>query len=213
MNILVYTVHFMNIKKKEDDLTLGILETIERNKHVTQRHMADELNVALGLTNSYLKRCVKKGLIKIHQAPANRYFYYLTPKGFAEKSRLTAEYLSASFDFYRKAGSSINTIFIQCRELNFNRIMLCGISELAEIARLKAIEAKIEITGIFDPYATTKTFIHLPVWKYIDESTEFDACVLTALKDVDTFSHALKEKVPINKLFIPEILPVSNRKP
>ena len=79
-------------EKKEDNVTLSILEAIENKNDMTQRHLADNLGVALGLANSYLKRCVKKGLVKIHQAPANRYLYYLTPKGFSEKSRLTTQY-------------------------------------------------------------------------------------------------------------------------
>ena len=44
-----------------------------------------------------------KGLVKMSQVPLNRYAYYLTPQGFAEKSRLTAEYLSVSFNFFRRA--------------------------------------------------------------------------------------------------------------
>jgi len=77
----------MNTRQKEESLTLEILQTIDEHNDVTQRHLADNLGVALGLANSYLKRCVKMGLVKIHQAPANRYLYYLTPKGFAEKSK------------------------------------------------------------------------------------------------------------------------------
>lgn len=75
----------MNNKQKEDTVTLEILQVIENKKDVTQRHLADRLDVALGLTNLYLKRCVHKGLVKIHQAPANRYFYYLTPKDLQKK--------------------------------------------------------------------------------------------------------------------------------
>ena len=62
----------MNNKQKEDTVTLEILQTIENKKDVTQRHLANRLDVALGLTNSYLKRCVHKGLIKIQQAPAKQ---------------------------------------------------------------------------------------------------------------------------------------------
>ena len=107
----------MNTVEKEDSVTLGILKEIEKNKDVTQRHLANQLGVALGLANSYLKRCARKGFIKFQQAPANRYLYYLTPKGFAEKSRLTAEYLSTSFEFYGRAGDSLKVIFEHCEEL------------------------------------------------------------------------------------------------
>ena len=73
--------------------------------------MAGDLGIALGLANAYLKRCVKKGLIKVSQVPANRYAYYLTPKGFAEKSRLTAEYLSVSFNLFRDTRAQFTDLF------------------------------------------------------------------------------------------------------
>src|SRR5438445_8329748 len=89
--------------KAEADITLGMLNAVEENSVVTQRSLAKELGIALGLANAYLRRCVSKGLIKVTHAPANRYAYYLTPQGFAEKSRLTAQYLALSFDFFRVA--------------------------------------------------------------------------------------------------------------
>jgi len=103
----------MNAGNKVGTLTLEILQAIEGDSEVTQRHLASRPGVALGLANSYLKRCVKKGLIKIQQAPANRYAYYLIPKGFAEKIRLTAEYLSLSFDFYRRASNDCHQAIAQ----------------------------------------------------------------------------------------------------
>ena len=65
---------------REDKLTLDLLDAIERQDNISQRHLARHMGIALGLTNSYLKRCVRKGLVKIHHVPANRYLYYLTPK-------------------------------------------------------------------------------------------------------------------------------------
>src|SRR4051794_31761602 len=85
-------LHSTRREASENDIVLGVLDAIERDPTVTQRSVALELGIALGLANGYLKRCVRKGLIKVRQAPARRYAYYLTPKGFAEKSRLTASY-------------------------------------------------------------------------------------------------------------------------
>ena len=94
----------------EAQITLGLLNAVHENETLTQRSAASQLGIALGLTNAYLKRCIKKGLIKVQQIPPNRYAYYLTPQGFAEKSRLTAEFLSGSFTFFRRARN-------QCAEL------------------------------------------------------------------------------------------------
>src|SRR5215470_19341783 len=84
-------------------IMLGLLESVERGGATSQRSLADELGIALGLVNAYLKRCVKKGLVKVRHAPARRYAYYLTPHGFAEKSRLTLEFMSHSLALFRRA--------------------------------------------------------------------------------------------------------------
>jgi predicted transcriptional regulator len=82
-------------------IMLGLLQSVERDGGQSQRRLAAELGIALGLVNAYLKRCIKKGLVKVSEAPARRYAYYLTPHGFAEKSRLTVDYLSYSFSLFR----------------------------------------------------------------------------------------------------------------
>lgn len=213
MNVFVYTVHIMNTQQREDSLTLEILETIEKQDDVTQRHLADRLGVALGLANSYLKRCVRKGLVKIHQAPANRYLYYLTPKGFTEKSRLTAEYLSASFDFYRRASDSIVHLYRECSARNYHRILFCGISELAEIASLKALEHNITIIGTFDPDSPLENFLHHPVWHSLPGHENYDACLLTALVDKNNIYEFLQSQVESERILVPSILTHRIRKP
>lgn len=104
------------------------------------------------MTNAYLKHCINKGLVKIEQIPANRYLYYLTPKGFAEKTRLTAQYLSRSFYFYRKAGQACLQLFNQCRLNHQKEVVLCGVSDLAEVALLQAARAEMNVLGIYDPH-------------------------------------------------------------
>ena len=196
----------MNTRHRKESLTLEILEAIEQRDNVTQRHLANQLGVALGLTNSYLKRCVRKGLVKIHQAPANRYLYYLTPKGFSEKSRLTAEYLSSSFDFYRRAGDSLKDVFTECHTRKYHRILLCGVSELAEIASLRACEHEVNIIGTFDPESKLDQFISLPVWQSLDAAKAYDACILTSLNTTNELYSLLINEVEADKLLVPSIL-------
>jgi len=172
----------MNAKdEREEQLVLGLLDAVGRKSDVSQRHLAGELGVALGLANSYLKRCIRKGFIKISEAPANRYLYYLTPKGFTEKSRLTAKYLSSSLSFYRKAAGSCSAVFSDCLEKDWNRVLLCGLSDLAEIAVLRAADTDIEIVGIYDPHTERRRFAGKTVWHDIAQVEPYDACVLTDL--------------------------------
>ena len=196
----------MNANERKESLTLEILQTIEQQNDVTQRHLANQLGVALGLANSYLKRCVRKGLVKIHQAPANRYLYYLTPKGFAEKSRLTAMYLSSSFDFYRRAGNSLVSIYTECEQHGWNRLIFCGVSELAEIASIRAFEHQMSITGIWDINTREERFLHLPVLKNLPEPDQYDACLITSLAEAHIYLQLLEEQVEYERVLIPSIL-------
>lgn len=196
----------MNAPEKEDALTLQILEAIEAQSDVTQRSLARRMNVALGLANSYLRRCVRKGLVKIQQVPANRYLYYLTAKGFAEKSRLTTEYLSHSFDFYRRAGESYARAFAHCRQQRWRRVLLCGVSELAEIASLRALEHGVKVSGVFDPGCGRDRFLNKQVTRRLDACAPFDAALLTALNEPQQWYQRLVRSLPPDRIVVPDIL-------
>jgi len=131
-------------------IVLSVLTSIERDSAITQRKLARELGIALGLANAYLRRCVRKGLVKMRQVPLNRYAYYLTPQGFAEKSRLTTEYLAVSLDFFRRARSDCAALFRQCEMLGWRNVALYGASDLAEIAILSAGETAVEVLCVID---------------------------------------------------------------
>jgi DNA-binding MarR family transcriptional regulator len=162
--------------------------------------------VALGLANSYLKRCVRKGLIKVSQAPANRYLYYLTPTGFAEKSRLTAQYLSHSLSFYRKAGESCLRVFDRCERNGWQTLLLCGISDLAEIATLRAMERSILIVGIYDPISKGTMFLNRPVWTEYSMAEKHDACMLTELQTPGKAHADLLNHLDRSRVLVPDVL-------
>ena len=111
-------------------IMLGLLDAVEQDRAQSQRLLASELGIALGLVNAYLKRCIKKGLVKVRSAPARRYAYYLTPQGFAEKSRLTVEYLSYSFGFFRQAKTDCSELFQAASARGVEKVVLVGQSDL-----------------------------------------------------------------------------------
>ena len=191
---------------KEEQLTLELLDAIEKDSDISQRHLAKKMGIALGLANSYLKRCIKKGLIKIHDAPANRYLYYITPQGFAEKSRLTAQYLSYSFSFYREAGESCKRAYDKARNNGWNKILLCGISDLAEIASVRAMEMEIDIMGVFSPESNANTFVGKPVYRKIDSVGFYDALVITDLDSPKETYASLKKQIKETRIIVPDIL-------
>src|SRR5665213_1872863 len=137
-----------NVEAEKDHIVLGLLESVERDGSQSQRHLALELGIALGLVNAYLKRCIKKGLVKVGEAPARRYAYYLTPQGFAEKSRLTVDYLSSSLSLFRRARADCSELMAEVVARGSSGVVLAGMSDLDEIAVICALERKIEIVSV-----------------------------------------------------------------
>jgi len=188
-------------------IMLGLLETVERDGGQSQRHIASELGIALGLVNAYLKRCIKKGLVKVGEAPARRYAYYLTPQGFAEKSRLTVEYLSDSFSFFRQARAGCAEVFEAAKARGYRRVAVAGVSDLAEIARICAFESGIEIVAVVDRSAAAQTFVGVPVVRnFGDVPGPFDAVVVTDLRAARETFQAAAAAVGADRVLAPKLL-------
>jgi len=190
-------------------IMLGLLESIERGGVQSQRLLAAELGIALGLVNAYLKRCIKKGLLKMGQAPARRYAYYLTPRGFSEKSRLTVEYLSYSFSFFRRAKSDCTVALEAARALGCSRLALAGVSDVAEVAIICALESGTEIVAMVDAQSPLTHFVRLPVVRSFDAvAGTCDGVVVTDIKSPRETYKAAVAKFGEERVFILAMLGV-----
>jgi DNA-binding MarR family transcriptional regulator len=190
-------------------IMLGLLQSVERDGGQSQRRLAADLGIALGLVNAYLKRCIKKGLVKVSEAPARRYAYYLTPHGFAEKSRLTVEYLGFSFSFFRQARAECAEILAIARNCGFQRIAVAGASDLAEIARICALESGVEIVAMVDADASSATFVGVPVVaSFAAIEGTFDAVVVTDLGTPQATFEAAAAIIGPDKVLAPKLLGV-----
>ena len=197
------------MKSDETEITLGVLNAIHQSPQVTQRSVASELGIALGLTNSYPKRCIKKGRVKVSQAPANRYAYYLTPHGFAEKTRLTAEYLSQGFRFFRVTQTQCSEIFRSCAFRGWNRVALHGLTDIAEIAVLSANQHNVSIVGIVDSSTARTTYNGAPIVRSLSDLDEFDAMVITDIGNPQARYEEIRERLATERILIPAILGVN----
>ena len=194
-------------KLEDARIILSLLESVERDSAQTQRRLAAEFGVALGLVNSYLKRCVRKGLVKVKEAPARRYSYYLTPSGFAEKSRLTVEYLTYSLSFFRLAREHCRVALETAQQRSWSRIALAGISDLAEISSICALEAGITIVAVIDANTERISFVGAPVFPNFKAATEkFDGVLVTdLLRAQETYREAV-ENCGSEYVLVPHLL-------
>lgn len=190
-------------------ITLGLLEAVEAGRARTQRGLAADLGIALGLVNVYLKRCVKKGLVKVAEAPARRYAYYLTPQGFAEKTRLTAEYLSWSLTFFRQAKEACGGVLERAEAQGWRRVALIGQGDLADIARICAADRGLEIVAIVDASSSSGSLpggASLPGLAAIADS--IDGAVVTDLGDGLATYEAAAAILGRQRVLTPSIVPV-----
>ncbi len=190
----------------ESELSLRLLSAIEGDQSVTQRSLALRFGVAVGLVNGYVKRCMRKGLVKAQQVPTKRYAYFLTPKGFAEKSRLIAEYLSNSLAFYRRARSQYAECLAICHARGWTRVALVGEGDLAEIATLAAIDAPVRPAQIIAPGCNQETVVGLPASGSLTDARDFDAVVLADMETAQATYDALLYLLPDERILAPQLL-------
>lgn len=196
-----------------DRATLSLLSILEDDEPITQRGMAVRIGVALGLTNSLLKRAVRKGLVKISQVPARRFAYYVTPKGFGEKSRLVSEYLSSSLDFFRQARDEYVTVCDELRSTGRTRVVLYGCGELAEIATLSVRDNSVEVLGVVHPGSNLDYFSGLQVISNLDDvqKMEVDAIIITNADAPQEVYELLRARYREDQIFSVPLLHISRR--
>ena len=160
--------------------TLRLLDAIEQKRSPSQRDLARVLGVSLGLVNSFVRRLAKKGYFKITHLPRNRIRYILTPKGAAEKTRLTYAYLQFSYQFYREARSKLRALFQALSSGKVRSVAFFGAGDLAEIAYLSLQETNLQFVGIGDTNSNHNHFFGHPVFDMnAFGNLQFDAVIVT----------------------------------
>ncbi len=180
----------------KDIRTLKILEKVEDERPPSQRDIAKDLNVSLGLVNSFIKRLAKKGYFKITTIPKNRIKYILTPKGAAEKTRLTYLYIQHSYKFYKDARQKLRDLFSDFESQGVKRIVFYGASDLAEVAYLSLQETVIELVAIVDDLKQGKKFMGYSIEDPSQlESKQFDKILITAINSRELLIDKLSNKM------------------
>ncbi len=103
----------MNMKNDNTD-QFELLRKIQKNPNFSQRELANELGVSLGKLNYCLKALKNKGLIKIQNFKKNpnklNYIYVITPKGIAEKAKLTINFMKMKMKEYENLKEELEKI-------------------------------------------------------------------------------------------------------
>ncbi len=189
---------------------LNFLSYLEDGKETTQKNISNNISVSIGFINALIKKFLKKGVIKIKQAPYKRFIYYLTPQGFSEKARLVNEYFNDSLLFFKSLRLEFNELFSKD---SCSGYYLYGTGEVCEIAILSAKENKKKIISIIDPSFKNKKYLDLNVLKKIPNNLENFKIVITTNSNQQALFFKLKKLVKVDKILFVDSMCISIEKP
>ena len=89
---------------KFDQDYFDILRKVSKKPNTNQRQLAKDLGFSLGKLNYCLNELKLKGLVKIQNFKKNKkkvnYIYILTPRGIAQKTKLTINFMKRKMKEY-----------------------------------------------------------------------------------------------------------------
>ena len=91
-----------------------LLKSLEQDANLTQRQLSKELGISLGKVNYCLQSLIQKGFVKINNFKNSKhkiqYSYLLTPKGVAEKTKLTISFLKVRTKEYEELKKEVEKL-------------------------------------------------------------------------------------------------------
>jgi hypothetical protein len=174
-----------------NDYIRQLLAGVASGRPISQRSLARELGMALGLTNLLLRQLSRSGWIRIVRLKPNRAQYFITPEGMAEQSRRTREYFQRNVRVYAETRDLIRQSFqrLMARTVDSpTRIAFFGAGEIAELGYVVIAETGLQLVAVVDDQRTVP-FFGAPVFPvsrlngHMAGDHTYDALVVMSLDD------------------------------
>jgi DNA-binding MarR family transcriptional regulator len=137
-------------KPPQEMRELSLLQELEKNPIISQRALSNKFGIALGVTNACLKRMGRRGWIRITSLNHHKIGYFLTPKGFAGKAKLTLHLISWTVQHYSTLKDIIGERLLQMQNKGVERIVFYGVSDEMEIAYVTLQGLNLKLVGIVE---------------------------------------------------------------
>ena len=184
---------------------LSLLQELEKNPIVSQRELSNKFGIALGVINACLRRMGRRGWIRIMGINHRRIGYYLTPKGIAEKARLTVHLVSWTIQHYAALKEMIAGGFLEMQNTGIERVVFYGVSDEMEVAYLTLQGVNLKLVGIVedeDKIIPRKIFgFELMNLNQID-TLRPDGVLITSLSNQVERAERLKEFIDVERVRI-----------
>ena len=137
-------------KPPQEMRELNLLQELEKNPVISQRELSHKFGIALGVTNACLKRMARRGWIRIMSLNHHKIGYFLTPKGFAEKAKLTLHLISWTVQHYSTLKNLIGERLLDMQNKGIERIVFYGVSDEMEVAYVTLQGINLKLVGIVE---------------------------------------------------------------
>jgi nitrogenase molybdenum-iron protein alpha/beta subunit len=158
---------------------------------------------------------IHKGYIKVVNVQPNRISYLITPRGIAEKARLTYEFMDYSLHLYGEVRQHLRDAMQDCAAAG-KRVAIYGSGEAAELAYLSLKESGLDPVAVFDQTGG-RVFLGMPVQPIAEHAgVEFDLMIVATLdRSGQSVDELIKLGIPREQLYplrrIPEPVPAPKR--
>ncbi|MFC2061397.1 winged helix-turn-helix transcriptional regulator [Elusimicrobiota bacterium] len=115
---------------------LKVIESISRNSTISQRGIARDIGVSLGMTNILIGRLVKKGYLKARKLNARKVSYIITPQGLKERTRKTYRFMKRSFSVIGRLSDNITEFAMKKYSEGKKDFIIVGKGELSDLTEL-----------------------------------------------------------------------------
>jgi DNA-binding MarR family transcriptional regulator len=183
-------------KPSEEIRDLQFLEEIEQNPKVSQRELSNKFGIALGMTNACIKRMARRGLIKLTGIPPRRIAYYLTPKGFTEKTKLTLNFFSCNIHHYAEMKKRIGKILLEMQDHGVKRVAFYGVNDEMEVAYVTLQGLDMKLVGILDDENNwgKEIFGYKVIGPGAVKNLNPDAILITSMRYQDSYAKNLMKQ-------------------
>lgn len=174
---------------------LRLLAEVQRNPQTTQRDLARQVGIALGVTNLLLRRLVQKGYVRVTKAGWRRWLYALTPEGAARKVHLTMAYVGRFLEQYQHVRHLLQEELEPRLTTRRGRVALYGDGEIAELVYLVLRQMDVQEMDVFAG--------HSHRWRLLDRDVQpvnrlapgrYEHIVVAALDDQARVCAALRDQ-------------------
>ena len=182
---------------------LELLQELEKNPVVSQRELSHKFGIALGVTNACLKRMARRGWIRITGFNHHKIGYYLTPRGFAEKAKLTVHLISWTVQHYSALKDLIGSRLLEMQSMGIKRVVFYGVSEEMEVAYVTLQGANLQLVGIIEDgdRMSQKAVFGFEVKEIRQiETLKPDAVLITSLANLNERLESVKRFVDVRRV-------------